>query len=144
MIGLFCQHSYCSILAKYLLGHCNYVPIHRILSHLTYRMTVFVHVQVTYLLRKQTQVVGTQQVLTWSVNGPCWFLWHVLHSPKFANIFTSVTIPTLWQVSASDRCLSNMPIMGTQLYICTCLCKAMLCCKKFLYASMNASKQRPG
>jgi hypothetical protein len=50
--GMFRQHSYCSILAKYLLGHCNYIPIHRLLSHLTYRMTVFVLVQVAYLLGK--------------------------------------------------------------------------------------------
>jgi len=53
------EHSYSGAVGKYLPGHCDSVPITRLLVYSTYRMTLFVHIQVSSVFVTYKRVVGS-------------------------------------------------------------------------------------
>jgi len=53
------KHSYSGAVGKYLPGHCDSVPTTRLLVYSTYRMTLFVHIQVSSVFVTYKRVVGS-------------------------------------------------------------------------------------
>lgn len=89
-----------------------------VLGTLTYQTIPIVHTQVTCLLVMYQLVMGVQQeVCTWWINKHRWFLWLMSHSLTVSlkqasgHYLYKYTIPTVWCVFTSDKCLSNILIV---------------------------------
>ena len=99
-----------------------WIPMTCALGDAMYQMMLIFHTWLTYVLVKYKQIVEMQQVSAEFGNKNWSYLWLVLYLQALGGkqagyqYLCKYIIPITWQVSVTDKCLSNMPVRRTLLY----------------------------